>query len=148
MMCQSSRFPPPWLSAHSLRPRSLPAPSVPIYGLHPSCSGALRVLPLVHRSGPSTPPPHALRLQVLMASSSTRPSRLFVPRKAEGRVLTLFSNFSIGVATATTISEVDNYLSRPVENILDPLKWWTDNQRNYPNLSSMALDYLSIPRKS
>jgi hAT family C-terminal dimerisation region len=66
----------------------------------------------------------------------------------ENMGVSLFSNFSIGVTAATTISEVDNYLSRPVENILDPLKWWTDNQRNYPNLSSMALDYLSIPRKS
>jgi hypothetical protein len=61
--------------------------------------------------------------------------------------VSLFANFSVGVAAATTISEVDSYLSRPVENILDPLKWWTENQRNYPNLSSMALDYLSIPRK-
>ncbi len=62
--------------------------------------------------------------------------------------VSLFANFSVGVTTATTVSEVDNYLSHPVKNILDPLKWWIDNQRNYPNLSSMALDYLSIPRKS
>jgi hypothetical protein len=59
----------------------------------------------------------------------------------------MFANISVGTSGATTLSEVDEYLNRPVENILDPLKWWADNRRVYPNLSSMALDYLSIPRK-
>ena len=59
----------------------------------------------------------------------------------------LFTNFSIGALATTTLSEVNEYLNHPVENILDPLKWWTDNCRAYPNLSSMALDYLSIPHK-
>jgi hAT family C-terminal dimerisation region len=61
--------------------------------------------------------------------------------------VSMFANISVGALGATTLSEVDEYLSRPVENILDPLKWWTDNRRVYPNLSSMALDYLSVPRK-
>ena len=59
----------------------------------------------------------------------------------------LFANFSIGALAATTLSEVDEYLNCPVNNILNPLEWWTDNYRVYPNLSSMALDYLSIPHK-
>ncbi len=62
----------------------------------------------------------------------------------------LFTNFSIGASAAsavTTLSEVDDYLNRPVEYILDPLKWWIDNRRVYPNLSFMALDYLCILRK-
>jgi hypothetical protein len=42
-------------------------------------------------------------------------------------------------------SELEEYLQLPVENIKDPLKWWVNNQRVYPNLSLMALDYLSIP---
>jgi hAT family C-terminal dimerisation region len=59
----------------------------------------------------------------------------------------LFANFSVGASRSTILSEVDEYLSRPVENTPDPLKWWTDKRRVYPNLSMMALDYLSIPRK-
>lgn len=61
--------------------------------------------------------------------------------------VSLFANFSVGPSAVPTVSEVDDYLSRPVEYISDPLKWWIDNRRVYPNLSSMALDYLSIPRK-
>ena len=56
-----------------------------------------------------------------------------------------FANFSIGMATTALTSELDDYLHLPVENITDPLKWWFDNRRTYPNLSQMALDYLSIP---
>ncbi len=37
--------------------------------------------------------------------------------------VSLFTNFLVGITAATTVSEVNNYLSRPVENILDPLKW-------------------------
>jgi hypothetical protein len=59
----------------------------------------------------------------------------------------MFANISVGISAASILSEVDEYLNHPVENTLDPLKWWTDNRRVYPNLSSMALDYLSIPRK-
>ena len=39
------------------------------------------------------------------------------------------------------------YLSHPVKNVKDPLKWWFDNRQTYPNLSRMAEDYLSIPGK-
>jgi hypothetical protein len=61
--------------------------------------------------------------------------------------VSLFANFAVGTSAAATVSEVDEYLNRPVESVLDPLKWWMDNRRVYPNLSSMALDYLCIPRK-
>jgi hypothetical protein len=61
--------------------------------------------------------------------------------------VSLFANFSVGLSTATSLNEVDEYLNRAVENVPDPLKWWNDNRRVYPNLSSMALDYLSIPHK-
>ena len=59
----------------------------------------------------------------------------------------MFANISVGTSAVAILSEVDEYLNRPVENILDPLKWWADNRRIYPNLSSMALDYLSVPCK-
>jgi hypothetical protein len=56
-----------------------------------------------------------------------------------------FANISIDPKSATKLSEIDEYLRLPVENVADPLKWWYDNRRVYPNLSRMALDYLSIP---
>lgn len=61
--------------------------------------------------------------------------------QGNGSVL-LFVNFSIGPSSITTLSEINEYLNRLVDNIQDSLKWWTDNSRVYPNLSSMALDYL------
>jgi hypothetical protein len=46
------------------------------------------------------------------------------------------------------VSEIDDYLSLPVENVIEPLKWWVDKCHIYPNLSQMACDYLSIPGES
>jgi hypothetical protein len=54
----------------------------------------------------------------------------------------------ISVATRPRVNELREYLSRPVEKVADPLKWWTNNRHVYPNLHRMALDYLSIPRLS
>jgi len=36
--------------------------------------------------------------------------------------ISIFANISVGTNTATTLSEVDEYLNRPVKNVLDPLK--------------------------
>lgn len=59
---------------------------------------------------------------------------------------TSFGNLSVTNRRRT--SEIQEYLSFPVENVIDPLKWWTDNKYVYPNLHCMALDYLSIPGMS
>ena len=45
------------------------------------------------------------------------------------------------------MSELDQYLRYPVEQVKDPLKWWFHNRALYPSLHRMALDYLSIPGK-
>lgn len=58
----------------------------------------------------------------------------------------MFGNLS--VTTTAPVSEIDEYLRLPVENVTDPLKWWSDNRHAYPCLSRMALDFLSAPRKS
>jgi hAT family C-terminal dimerisation region len=42
-------------------------------------------------------------------------------------------------------NELEEYLALPVEHVKDPVKWWYVNRKAYPNLSQMALDYLSIP---
>jgi hypothetical protein len=41
--------------------------------------------------------------------------------------------------------ELDRYLSTDPEHVVDVLMWWTERKSMYPNLSRMALDYLSIP---
>ena len=60
-----------------------------------------------------------------------------------------FASFgNLSVTAGPRASEIQEYLSHPVENVQDPLKWWTANKYVYPNLHRMALDYLSIPGKS
>jgi hypothetical protein len=56
-----------------------------------------------------------------------------------------FSKISVGTATSAPPNELDSYLRLPVEKVKEPLRWWYENRRDYPTLSRMALDYLSIP---
>jgi hAT family C-terminal dimerisation region len=58
-----------------------------------------------------------------------------------------FGNISMG-RKALIRSELEEYLALPVEKVKDPLKWWFENSKAYPNLSKMAFDYLSAPGKS
>jgi hypothetical protein len=60
---------------------------------------------------------------------------------------TTFSNILVTNHVGFRMSEVEEYLRKPVENVKDPLKWWVANRHVYPNLHRMALDYLSIPGK-
>jgi len=41
--------------------------------------------------------------------------------------------------------ELDAYLAAPTEATTNPLKWWWEKRYQYPTLSQMALDYLSVP---
>jgi hypothetical protein len=41
--------------------------------------------------------------------------------------------------------ELDRYLSTDPEGTKDPMKWWTAKRSDFPCLSRMAMDYLSIP---
>jgi len=59
---------------------------------------------------------------------------------------TSFGNLS--VTTSPRPNEIQEYLSHPVENVKDALKWWVENKYVYPKLHRMALDYLSIPATS
>lgn len=49
--------------------------------------------------------------------------------------------------------ELALYLSTDVVRLddsnkpVDPFRWWRDHRDSYPNLSSMAMDYLCIPGK-
>ena len=44
--------------------------------------------------------------------------------------------------------EVERYLAAPLETPADALVWWHERRMLYPNLSRMALDYLTIPGSS
>jgi hypothetical protein len=47
---------------------------------------------------------------------------------------------------SSAAQELTGYLSAPVDPaVRDPLKWWWDHRYEYPHLSRMARDYLSIP---
>jgi hypothetical protein len=58
-----------------------------------------------------------------------------------------FANISVSTSTIKKKNELDDYLRAPVENTPDPLKWWHEHRLAYPNLSAMALDFLSAPRE-
>jgi hypothetical protein len=56
-----------------------------------------------------------------------------------------FLRISVGTTVSSPMSELDSYLWLPVEKVKDLLQWWYQNRRDYPTLSHMALDFLSIP---
>jgi hypothetical protein len=56
-----------------------------------------------------------------------------------------FDLANLSVAAASCTNEMDEYLRSPLENVADPLIWWRNNRFVYPNLSRMALDFLSAP---
>ena len=45
-------------------------------------------------------------------------------------------------------SELIQYLAADVKHVKDPIEWWYDHCATYPQLSHMAIDYLTIPGKS
>ena len=56
-----------------------------------------------------------------------------------------FASFSdLSVTTAPCMSEIQEYLSHPVENIKDLLKWWVDNKTVYPRLHQVSQVYIAI----
>jgi hypothetical protein len=47
------------------------------------------------------------------------------------------------------LDELQVYLSLPtVDETVNSLEWWKSNMSQFPNLSKMAYDYLSIPATS
>jgi hypothetical protein len=52
--------------------------------------------------------------------------------------------FNIPMDGIQESNELDEYLSQAIEKVRDPIAWWWDHQRAYPQLSAMALNFLSI----
>ena len=42
-------------------------------------------------------------------------------------------------------NELDEYLSKAIEKVTDPIKWWWNHWMVYPKLSAMAFNFLSVP---
>ena len=53
--------------------------------------------------------------------------------------------FDIPMDGIQEADELDKYLSHTIEKVKDPIAWWWDHQKVYPQLSAMALNCLSIP---
>ena len=45
-------------------------------------------------------------------------------------------------------NELNEYLSKAIEKVTDPIKWWWDHRMVYPKLSAIAFDFLSVPGMS
>jgi len=53
-----------------------------------------------------------------------------------------------GTSAMHAVSEFDRYLLTPVSPAVDPLTWWADNNRPFPNVACVATRYLAIPTTS
>jgi hypothetical protein len=49
---------------------------------------------------------------------------------------------------AATRNKLDIYLGSDPENVSDEIGWWNNRRDHFPNLSRMALDYLTIPGRT
>lgn len=57
----------------------------------------------------------------------------------------MFMDISVDSTSRPAKDELDAYLADPTEMTNTPLKWWWDKRHQYPILSQMAFDYLSVP---
>lgn len=56
---------------------------------------------------------------------------------------------TISTPTSEAIVELDKYLNEPLlDRKSDPLKWWNDRRRIYPNLFELMLFRLCVPSTS
>ena len=58
---------------------------------------------------------------------------------------TNFEYFQVSSPIRGTTDDVCCYLSTPVERCSDPIKWWYNWRDEFPVLSRLVQDYLSIP---
>ena len=48
--------------------------------------------------------------------------------------------------SSLVVDELQLYLSTETENVIDPVWWWYEKRKTYPQLFwTLALDYLTIP---
>jgi len=53
-----------------------------------------------------------------------------------------------GSSATPEVTEFDRFLSTPVTADVDPLTWWAENQKLFPDVSNLAARYLAIPATS
>jgi hypothetical protein len=52
------------------------------------------------------------------------------------------------VASSSLVSELDRYLALQIDEEIEPLLWWQAHAKEYPIISNMARDYLTIQATS
>jgi len=86
-----------------------------------------------HSSNTQSPPRR-------LSSSTTNATR---------RLFTQFlHNPTPQITPAPLVSELDRYLALPIDEETEPLLWWQAHAKEYPILSNMAQDYLTIQATS
>jgi hypothetical protein len=60
----------------------------------------------------------------------------------------LLRNPTPQIASAPLTSELNRYLALPIDEETEPLLWWQAHAKEYPILSNMAQDYLTIQATS
>ena len=65
------------------------------------------------------------------------------------KIINMFDNMATFAAPESTElhDELDRYLSSDLVHVIDAVHWWHDHHAEYPQLSRMAMDYLTIPCK-
>nr|GAT44897.1 predicted protein [Mycena chlorophos] len=92
--------------------------------------------PATPSTEPSTP----------VASEEDKVDQFASPKKGKNRYHNLTA-FKPPTAAALG-DEIDRYLSSPIEDVADAIRWWIERKALYPRLSRMAIDYLLIPATS
>jgi hypothetical protein len=75
---------------------------------------------------------------------STSTNRQYFTQLLQGAI----PQVSTFVTSAHTTSELDRYLALQADDETDPLLWWQAHSKEYPTVSDMARDYLTIQATS
>ena len=78
----------------------------------------------------------------ISTSSSTNDTRQYFTQLQHG------GSGMAQISSTSTVSELDRYLALPIDVETDPLLWWQAHAREYPIVSDMARDYLTIQATS
>jgi hypothetical protein len=79
-----------------------------------------------------------------ISTSTTNVSRQYFTQLLQGAI----PQVSTSVTSTHIASELDRYLALQADDEADPLLWWQAHAKEYPIVSDMARDYLTIPATS
>src|SRR6185369_8174106 len=80
----------------------------------------------------------------IISTSTTNVSRQYFTQLLQGAI----PQVSTSVTSTHIASELDQYLALQADDETDPLLWWQAHAKEYPIVSDMVRDYLTIPATS